>query len=241
MQADYSERTRILIGNGRAGKLASSRVLVFGLGGVGGSCAEALVRAGVGRITAVDGDVFAASNINRQLLALRSTVGRLKAEVFRERARDISPETEIDILPVFYSAENSGAVCFGDYDYVVDCIDDAAAKVLIIKGAKAAEVPVISCMGAGGRSGLPDFTVADLFDTSGDPLARKMRSLLRKEGICSGVQCVISRSAPDEKPSDPPTAEPGPGKRIIGSISYVPQAAGLTAAAAVCVYLMNRE
>ncbi len=220
---DFTERTELLIGRDALEKLARARVLLFGLGGVGGSCGEALVRAGIGHITAVDGDTVSLSNINRQVLALHSNVGMLKTEAFRRRALDINPALDIETVPEFYGRAERNSIDFSGFDHIVDCIDDVPAKVAIIVRAREAGRPVITCMGAGNRFEMPVFNVIDLFQTSGDPLARAMRQALRKAGVDSGVPAVISDTSAVR------TASP----HTVASISYVPEAAGLTVAAAV--------
>ena len=229
---DFTERTELLLGTEKVKKLARLRVLLFGLGGVGGSCGEALVRAGIGHITTVDGDTVSLSNINRQVLALHSNIGMLKTEAFRRRALDINPELDIDIVSEYYSAANRNSIDFSAFDIVIDCIDDVPAKVMIIARAKEAGRPVITMMGAGNRYALPDFSVVDLFNTSGDPLARSMRHALRKAGVASGVTAVVSNT----------TAIKSAVPHTVASISYVPEAAGLTvAAAAVNLLLTDTE
>ncbi|MBO4775258.1 MAG: ThiF family adenylyltransferase [Lachnospiraceae bacterium] len=234
---DFTERTELLIGEDNVKKLAGARVLLFGLGGVGGICAETLVRAGVGHLTCVDGDQVTISNINRQIIALHSTIGRFKTEVFRERAKDINPYAEINILTGFFGREDfpDNVPDFTAYDYVVDCIDDVNAKVSVIVNSRNASTPVISCMGAGNRYGRPDFVVCDLFKTSGDPLARVMRQYLRKSGIDKDVKCVISKVPPDVASSKQDCG----GKNIISSISYSPAAEGIICASEVIRELIS--
>ena len=228
---DFVERTELLLGRTNVEKLAHARVLLFGLGGVGGSCGEALVRAGIGHITAVDGDTVARSNINRQVLALHSNIGMLKTEAFRRRALDINPELELETVPEFYSSSNWNSVDFTKFDFVIDCIDDVPAKVDIIVRARETGRQVMTCMGAGNRFAPPSFSVIDLFATTGDPLARSMRQALRKRGVDSGVPAVVSNTAA-VKSAVPHT---------VASISYVPEAAGLTVAAEVICRILNPE
>ena len=223
---DFTERTELLIGRENAEKLASSSVLVFGLGGVGGTAAVALARAGIGRIGACDGDRVALSNLNRQELALHSTVGMVKTEVFRKRALDINPEIQVDEYPFFFGPDDSDKIPFENYDFVIDCIDDARGKVAIAVGAGKAGVKLLACMGAGGRLRSGGFSVKDLFSTRNDPLARHMRRLMRKAGITE-LSCVLPALGPNKAPGAPgPQPEPGV-RQPVPSISYVPPEAGL--------------
>ena len=209
-------------------KLKGSHVAVFGVGGVGGYAAEAIARAGVGKITLIDPDCVSVSNINRQIIALRSTVGKNKALVMKSRIADINPDCAVAALPVFYAADTEGEVDFSDFDYVIDAIDTVKSKLLIIKRAKELNIPVISSMGAGNKLDPTRFRVTDIFKTSHDPLARAVRSELRKLGITS-LKVVYS----DEEP----TGEKA--KRAPGSISFVPGAAGLALASEVILDLVR--
>ena len=163
-----------LIGEENFQKLQNARVAVFGIGGVGSYAAEALVRAGVGHLLFVDGDAVAESNLNRQLVALRSTLGQNKAAVMRERALDISPETDIQTFEGFFDESTADSFDFSRFSYVADCIDSVKSKVLLLSRARAAGVPVISCMGAGNKL-RPEFKVADIENTRECPLAKIVR------------------------------------------------------------------
>ena len=217
---EQESRTELLIGREAIQRLRKSHVMLVGLGGVGSYAAEALARAGVGRLTLIDGDVVAESNLNRQLLALHSTLGRAKAEVMAERIADIDPRIQVRAMPLFYAEETEKQVDFSDVDYVADAIDSVPSKLLLIRRARQAGVPVISCMGAGNKLDPTRFEVADLEKTAVCPLAKLVRTALRKEGI-TGVKAVFSR----EEPCVPQTRVSG--SRTIGSISFVPSAAGL--------------
>ena len=210
-----------LIGEENFQKLQNARVAVFGIGGVGSYAAEALVRAGVGHLLFVDGDTVAESNLNRQLVALRSTLGKNKANVMRERALDISPETEIETFEGFFDETTADSFDFSRFSYVADCIDSVKAKVLLLSRARAASAPVISCMGAGNKLNA-DFRVADIENTRECPLAKIMRRELKKAGV-TGVKAVYS----EEKPYVPDRSGAAEGERFIGSVSFVPSAAGL--------------
>lgn len=220
-------RTRKLIGREALERLRASSVLLFGVGGVGGHAAEALCRSGVGRLTLVDHDRVAASNLNRQLAATVHTLGMLKVEAMRDRLLSVNPNCSVTALPVFFLPENEGGFDFSQYDYIVDAIDTVTAKLEIAGKAKAAGVPLISAMGAGNKLDPSRFQVADIQSTSVCPLCRVMRRELRKRGV-PHVQVVYS----DEEPVKPFTAE-GDEKMAPGSIAFVPAAAGLVLAGAV--------
>ena len=207
-------RTIKLIGEDGLARLRASKVIIIGVGGVGSYAAEACVRAGIGHLTLMDGDSAAPSNLNRQLVALTSTLGRNKAEVMAERAADIDPETEITAIPRFYRTDDS--LDLTAYDWIIDAIDDVDAKTALICRASELGVSIISAMGAAGKFGT-DFKVADISKTSVCPLARVMRRRLRDRGI-EHLPVVYS----EEKPV--------PREDVLGTLSYVPGSAGLTLA-----------
>lgn len=211
-----------LIGEENFQKLQRAHVAVFGIGGVGSYAAEALVRAGIGALTFVDGDAVAPSNLNRQIVALHSTLGRNKAEVMKERALDIAPECRVRAVAGFFGADRADEFDFSAYDYVADCIDSVKSKVLLICRARQAGVPVISCMGAGNKLDAGAFRVADIEKTRECPLAKIVRRELRAAGV-TGVKAVYS----EEKPYVPQRFGVAEGERLIGSVSFVPSAAGL--------------
>lgn len=221
-------RTTMLIGEAAVEKLKRVRVAVFGVGGVGGYAIEALARAGVGAIDLIDNDRVSESNINRQIIALHSTVGRLKTDVMKERLLDINPQMDVRTHNVFFLPENAEEFDFSQYDYVVDAIDTVSGKIALIERAKKANVPVISCMGTGNKTNPSAFLVADIEKTSVCPLARVMRRELKKRGI-SGVKVVYST----EEPHEPSGAKSETGKPVPASISFVPPVAGLLLASAV--------
>lgn len=222
-------RTGMLLGSAAIERLKKSSVAVFGVGGVGGYAAEALARTGIGKITLVDKDVVSRSNINRQIIALQSTVGRPKVEVMRERMLDINPEIEVTARQCFYLPENAETFDFGQYDYVVDAVDTVTAKLSIIMRAKEAGVPVISSMGAGNKLDPSLFEVADISRTSVCPLAKVMRRELKARGI-RDVKVVFSKEIP-QKPLYGVEEE---NRRMTpGSIAFVPAAAGLVLAGEV--------
>lgn len=232
---EASSRTAMLLGEEGLDKLRRARVLLFGAGGVGSYAAEALVRAGVGALGVCDGDVVSLSNINRQLIALRSTVGRAKTAVVKERAADIDPRVEVTEYPFFYTAETADAIDLAAYNFIIDAIDMVTAKLLIITEARKKGVPVISCMGTGNRLDPTAVTVTDLAKTSGCPLARVMRRELRSRGI-THLPVVCSSEAPLRPDA---SFAPADGGRVPpGSVSFVPPVAGMTAAGAAIRYIV---
>lgn len=221
-------RTALLIGDDGVEKLKKARVAVFGVGGVGGYVAEALARSGVGALDLIDKDVVSESNINRQIIALHSTVGRKKTEVMAERVKDINPAIQVCVHDIFYLPETANQFDFSGYDYVVDAIDTVSGKIALIEQAKRANTPVISSMGAGNKLDPTAFEVADISKTSVCPLARVMRRELKKRGI-ENLKVVYSKEIPlPSKYMDEET-----GKAIPGSISFVPSVVGLIIASEV--------
>ena len=221
-------RTALLIGNDNVEKLHNARVAVFGVGGVGGYVVETLVRSGVGALELIDNDVVSLSNINRQIIALHSTVGRLKTEVAAERAKDINPDIKVYTHNVFYLPETAAQFDFSAYDYVVDAIDTISGKIALVEQAKAANVPIISAMGAGNKIDPTAFLVADVSQTTVCPLARVMRRELKKRGI-EHLKVVYSK----EEPLPSKTVDEKTGKPIPGSVAFVPSVVGLILAGEV--------
>lgn len=229
-------RTALLLGKEAMERLQNAKIAVFGVGGVGGHVVDALARCGVGKFVLTDNDSVSTTNLNRQIIALHSTVGRLKTEVMRERILDINPAAQVELHNCFYLPENHDVYDFTDYDYVVDCIDTVAAKLDIIVCAKAAGTPVISSMGTGNKLKPQLLEIADLYQTSVCPLARVMRYELKKRNVTS-LKVVYSKEQP-MKVSAP--LEEGCARRSIpGSISYVPAAAGLLIASEVVADLIK--
>ena len=208
-------------------RLVRARVAVFGIGGVGGHCVQALARAGVGAIDVFDDDVVSLTNINRQAVAMSSTLGRPKVEVIRDQILDINPAAVVTCRKMFYTPENADGVDLSVYDYIVDAIDTVKAKVELIVRANAAGVPVISAMGAGNKLDPTRFEVAELSQTSVCPLCRVMRAQLRKRGI-TRHKVVYSREEPVRVVAD----ETG-GRHAPGSVSFVPPVMGLILAGEV--------
>ena len=213
-------RTAQLLGNENVENLFDKHVIVFGVGGVGGYVVEALARSGVGKISIVDNDVVNESNINRQIIALHSTVGMQKVEVLKNRILDINPECQVFVYNQFFLPENSNDFDFSIYDYVVDAVDTVTAKIEIIKKSKESNVPVISSMGTGNKLNPMGFKVSDISKTKVCPLARVMRNELKKRGI-SKVKCVYSEENPVIQTQTP------------ASVAFVPPVAGLLIASEV--------
>ena len=238
-------RTQLLLGEEGMEKLKKARVAVFGIGGVGGYTVEALVRSGVGTIDIFDDDKVCLTNINRQIIATRDTIGKYKVDVAKERSLSINPDVIINAHNCFYMPENADEYDFSEYTYIVDAIDTVKGKIEIIMRAKAANVPVISCMGAGNKLDPTQFEVADIYKTSMCPLARTMRYELRKRGI-KKLKVVYSKEKPIRPLEDmriscrsncicpPGTARKCTVRRDIpGSTAFVPAVAGLIAAGEV--------
>lgn len=222
-------RTELLFGSEAMERLSRSRVAVFGVGGVGGYTVEALARAGVGEIDLIDGDTVSESNINRQIIALSSTVGMPKTEAARLRIAEINPDCRVTVHNMFFMPDTADAIDFSVYSYVVDAIDTITGKIEIIMRAKAAGIPVISSMGAGNKLDPTRFEVADIYSTSVCPLARVMRREMKKRGVKS-LKTVYSR----EEAVIPKNQEFLPsGKPVPGSVSFVPSVAGLIIAGEV--------
>ncbi len=222
------ERTELLFGSEAMEILKNSRVAVFGIGGVGGHAAEALVRSGIGAIDLIDNDDVCISNINRQIFATLSTVGQLKTESAMKRLLDINPECRITVHNIFFMPETSGLIDFSQYDYVVDAIDTVTGKIEIIMRSQETGVPVISSMGAGNKLDPTAFEVTDIYSTSVCPLARTMRHELKKRGV-KKLKVVYSK----EQPVIPPERLSETGKRIPASNAFVPSVAGLIIAGEV--------
>ena len=231
-------RTQIIYGENSIKKLADSRVAVFGLGGVGGYALEALARAGVGALDLIDNDKISLTNLNRQILALHSTVGEYKTEAALRRVLDINPNCKVTIHNTFYLPETAGEFDFKEYDYIIDAVDTVTAKLTLIENAKKSGVPVISSMGTGNKIDAAAFKVADIYETSGCPLARIMRKELKKRSIDS-LKVVFSPEEPvrDEESAciiEAELASSGSTRRDIpGSVSFVPATAGLLMAGEV--------
>ena len=221
------ERTSLLVGNEGMERILASRVAVFGIGGVGGHAAEALARAGVGEIHLIDADTVSVTNINRQAVALTSTVGRDKVEVMMQRIVDINPDAKVVCHKIFYSEETKDEIDLSEVDYVIDAIDSVTSKLLLITLADKAGTPIISSMGTGNKLDPTRFEVTDIYKTSVCPLARVMRTELRRRGV-SSLKVVYSKEEPIKAVvSDDKT------RHAPGSVSFVPSVAGLILAGEV--------
>jgi len=245
-------RTELLIGKEALEKLKNSRVAVFGIGGVGTFVVEGLVRAGVGRFVLVDDDLICLTNINRQIHATRKTIGKVKVEVMKERILDINPNAEVEAVRCFYLPEKADELIRDDYDYIVDAVDTVTAKVDLVVQAKKRGIPIISSMGAGNKLDPTKFQVADIYETTVDPLAKVMRKELRQRGIES-LKVVYST----EQPIKPKESEENScstncicpkgtqrncsvRNQVPGSISFVPSVAGLIIAGEVIKDLISK-
>lgn len=229
-------RMEMLIGAEALQKLKNSRVAIFGIGGVGTFAVEALTRAGIGSFVLIDDDVICLSNLNRQLHATQSTIGKPKVEIMMERILSINPEVKVSIYQKFYTAESSQELLQADYDYVIDAVDTVSAKIHLVVRCQELGIPIISCMGAGNKMDPSKFEVADIYSTSVDPLAKVMRKELRKRGV-GALKVVYSTEVPIvpqateldlEIESDVSDSRANKKRRSVpGSVSFVPSVAGM--------------
>lgn len=245
-------RTELLLGKEAMDALANAKVAVFGIGGVGGYVCEALVRSGVGSFDLVDDDKVCLTNLNRQIIATRKTVGKYKAEVMKERMLEINPDVKVDIHKCFFLPENADEFPFEEYDYVVDAVDTVTAKIELVMKAQEKGVPIISCMGAGNKLEASQFKVADIYKTKMCPLAKVMRRELKKRGV-KKLKVVYSEEKPTRPIEDmsiscrthcicPPGAKHKCTERrdIPGSLAFVPSVAGLIIAGEVVKDLCSK-
>ena len=221
MENQFS-RTETLIGKDALTKLTNSHIAVFGIGGVGGYVVEALARAGVGNIDLIDSDDINITNINRQIIALNSTIGKSKVKVAKERILDINPKAKVNYFKKFFSPETSCEFNFSQYDYIVDAIDSVTGKIELILKSQEAKTPIISCMGTGNKLHPEMFEISDIYKTSVCPLAKVMRTELKKHGV-KKLKVLYSKEIPIKQA----------GQRIPASISFVPPVAGLIIAGEV--------
>lgn len=244
-------RTELLFGKEAMDKLAGSKVAVFGIGGVGGYVCEALVRSGVGAFDLIDDDKVCLTNLNRQIMATRSTVGKYKAEVMRDRMLDINPKVEVEVHKCFFLPENADDFPWDSYDYVVDAVDTVTAKIALVMKCKEKNIPIISSMGAGNKLDGSQFKVADIYKTKVCPLAKVMRRELKKRGV-KKLKVVYSEEIPTRPIEDmsiscrnhcicPPGAAHKCTERrdIPGSVAFVPSVAGLIIAGEVAKDLIR--
>lgn len=252
MQDQFS-RTEILLGCDAFEKIKAATVAVFGIGGVGAYTVEALARSGVGTLVIVDDDKVCLTNINRQLIALHSTVGKQKVDVMKERILEINPTAKVIIHQSFFTEENADEFDFPSYTYVVDAIDTVSSKLTLIERSKAAGVPIISCMGAGNKLDPTRFEVADIYETSVCPLAKVMRYELRRRGV-KNLKVVCSKETvltpiEDDKNSCKYHCICPPGTKrkctirnqVPGSVAFVPSVAGLILASEVIKDIQNAQ
>lgn len=245
-------RTELLFGKEAMDKLAGSKVAVFGIGGVGGYVCEALVRSGVGAFDLIDDDKVCLTNLNRQIIATRSTVGKYKTDVMRDRMLDINPNVEVEVHKCFFLPENADDFPWDSYDYVVDAVDTVTAKIALVMKCKEKNIPIISSMGAGNKLDGSQFKVADIYKTKVCPLAKVMRRELKKRGV-KKLKVVYSEEIPTRPIEDmaiscrnncicPPGAEHKCTERrdIPGSVAFVPSVAGLIIAGEVAKELIRR-
>jgi len=238
-------RTQLLLGQEAMDKLSNSRVAIFGIGGVGGYVCEALVRCGVGNFDIIDDDKVCLTNINRQIIATRKTVGKYKVDVMKERMLEINPDVSVNVYKCFFLPENADEFPFEDYDYVVDAVDTVTAKIELVMKCREKGVPIISSMGAGNKLDASAFRVADIYKTKMCPLAKVMRHELKKRGV-KKLKVVYSEEKPTRPLEDmsiscrancicPPGAEHKCTERrdIPGSVAFVPSVAGLIVAGEV--------
>ena len=241
MSTDWLQRSELLIKNEGIEKLKNANILVVGLGGVGSFAAEFLARAGVGNLTIVDGDTVDITNVNRQLPALHSTVGKNKVEVVAERILDINPEVQLVPINEFLSPERMDEMLENNtFDYVLDCIDSVSPKLALIKACRRRKIKIVSSMGAGGKMDPSKVMVRDLSKTNNCYLAKQIRKRLKKEGITKGFRCVFSTEIQNEdslKLTDGSNFK----KSFYGTISYMPALFGLNATAEVINYLVKSQ
>ena len=224
-------RTENLIGKDAVSILKKCKVAVFGIGGVGGQVADALIRAGVGSIDIVDNDTVSPSNINRQIIATHSTIGKNKTDVMKQRLSDINPQASINTHNVFFTPENSHSFDFSKYDYIVDAVDTVTSKIELVIKANMADVPIISCMGTGNKLDPTRFEIADIYKTSVCPLAKVMRYELKKRGI-KKLKVLYSKEEPIKNENS---------SRTPASISFVPAVAGLIIAGEVIKDIIKKS
>lgn len=239
MSDAFYSRTAMLLGEDGVEKLKNSTVAVFGLGGVGSYIVEALVRAGVGRLILVDGDSVAESNLNRQIIATRDTIGMRKTDAAAARARSINPDIKLELYDMFYSADTADQVDLSGVNYVCDAIDSVKSKMELILRCRDANIPLICCMGTGNKLDPTRLEIADIYKTDVCPLAREMRRLCRKAGV-EHLKVLYSKEEPVTPKLPPVTDSAGIVKRSPpGSISFVPSAAGLIIAGEVVKSLIK--
>ena len=236
MEENQFSRTELIIGTKNSERIKSSKVAVFGIGGVGSFVVEGLARAGISNFILVDNDTISISNINRQIHATFSTIGKDKVEVMKERILDINPSATIETFKTFFMPDSKDEILNNSIDYVIDAVDTVTAKIEIIVQAKKLDIPVISCMGTGNKMDPTKFEVADIYKTTVCPLAKTMRKELRKRNI-QNLKVVYSKEIPIK--SEIELINPETNKKVPGSISFVPSVAGLIIAGEVIKDIIN--
>lgn len=238
---DQFSRTRLIYGVDEINQLSNKKVAIFGIGGVGGYVCESLARSGIFNFTLIDNDVVSITNCNRQIIANLNSIGKQKTSLMKERILSINSSSNVEILNIFVNKENIDTIDFTKFDYVVDAIDTITSKVLIIKKCKELNIPIISSMGAGNKINPMGFIVSDIYKTEVDPLAKAMRSILRKEGIKS-LKVVYSKENPLTPKSIDPSEVELTAKRVTpGSNAFVPTACGLLIGSEVLKDLIHVE
>jgi tRNA A37 threonylcarbamoyladenosine dehydratase len=232
------ERTHILLGDEGIARLQQSHIFLAGMGGVGSFTAEALARMGVGKMTLVDHDVVSGSNMNRQLVALKSTVGVLKADVMANRIKDINPDCDVELITEFLTPDSIPNILGHGYDVVIDAIDSLSSKSALLETAWRNEMTVFASMGAGGKLDPTQVRTADLMDTSMCKLAKHLRAQLRKRGVGRGIQTVYSTESP-LPPLPPEPVSRGRARAVNGTVSYMPSIFGLTLAGMVINHIVG--
>jgi len=244
MTNDIFSRFQLLVGNESINNLSHKRVAIFGVGGVGGHCIEAIARCGVGQIDLIDNDTVSSTNINRQIVALHSTIGEYKVDVMKDRILDINPDCIVKTYKCFYLPETSHEFDFNKYDYVIDAIDTVTAKIDLIKQCQSTKTPIISSMGCGNRLDPTKLTVTDIYKTKNDPLAKIMRHELKKNHI-KKLKVVYSEELPTkpliEEVENYNQSHSEKKLNIPGSTSFVPSCAGLIIASIVVNELRNAD
>lgn len=223
-KGEFLSRTQLILGKEGIERLGKAKVIIFGVGGVGGYALEALVRSGVEKIALVDADTVSISNLNRQIIATQRTLGELKVEAAKDRALSINPDAKITVYPIFYEEKTENEIDLSQYDYVIDAIDTVSSKIRLIENAKAKDVPIISSMGAGNKLDPTAFKVADIHKTSVCPLARVIRTELKKRNI-KNLKCVYSEELPVKAVANDESTNKG--RHAPASLSTIPSVVGL--------------
>lgn len=235
---DFLLRTNMLLKDYQMNNIKKAKVIVFGLGGVGGSCSEALVRAGIENIAIVDNDIVSITNKNRQIIAFDSTVGSKKTEVMKNRIIDINSNCNVEVFDLFYNKDTYNLIDLSKYDYIIDCIDTVTSKIHLIEEANNLNIPIIVSTGTGNRIDPTKFYITDIFKTEGDPLAKVLRTELKKRGI-KKLTVLASKELPIKIEEDKKIIDEESKRNVPGSISFVPPVAGYIIASHVIKQIMK--